>query len=202
MIASRAVLVALRARLAQVALLAALAALAAAAGCGGSQAGVATGGASAPDFALRDLDGQTVHLSDYLGKKVVLLNFWATWCTPCQGEIPHLEALHRKFGADGFVVLGIAMDGPETIATVLPTARRLGVSYPVLLDEETRVVGLYNPKLDAPFNVFIGRDGNIASTRQGYTAGDESQIEAEVVRLLGAAAKAAAAKAAAPRASE
>jgi peroxiredoxin len=140
--------------------------------------------AAATDFTLTTIDGKTVSLSDYLGKKVILLNFWATWCTPCKHELPHLQALYEKHKDEGLVVLGIAIDGPETVASVAPFARRQKLSYPVLLDLETRAVSLYNPRADAPFNVLIDRNGRIVSSRDGFNAGDEKAIEKSVVELL------------------
>jgi peroxiredoxin len=142
-------------------------------------------GAPATDFNLRDVDGKNVQLSDYLGKNVVLLDFWATWCVPCGAELPHLEALYQEKKDKGLVVLGIAMDGPETVAQVGPFARRYNLSFPVLLDEETRVVGVYNPKRTAPLNVLIDRKGQIARVRSGYNAGDEKLIADDVASLLG-----------------
>jgi peroxiredoxin len=137
------------------------------------------------DFTLRDLDGKTVRLSDYLGKDVILLDFWATWCVPCGAELPHLESLYRSNRGRGFVVLGIDMDGPETMAQVGPFARRYDLTFPVLLDEETRVVGLYNPKRVAPMTILIDRRGQVARVRSGYNAGDERLIAEDVKSLLG-----------------
>src|SRR5262245_56196339 len=142
-----------------------------------------TVGAPAPDFTLRDLDGRNLTLSDRLGKDVILLNFWATWCVPCGAEMPHLEQLYQAQKDKGFVVLGIAMDGPETVAQVGPVARRYGVNFPVLLDEETRVVGVYNPKRTAPLNILIDRKGQIARVRNGYNAGDEKLMADDVAAL-------------------
>jgi peroxiredoxin len=156
------------------------------AACGGPQSGGGGGAGRASDFTLTDLDGNTVRLSDHLGEKVVLVNFWATWCAPCRGEIPHLVRLHETYKDQGLVILGISMDGPETIANVAPEARRYGIPYTVLLDEETRVAGVYNPKKAAPFNVLIGRDGAVVKTREGYSAGDEVELEAEIKALLAA----------------
>jgi peroxiredoxin len=152
--------------------------------CGASRPG---GGASgrAADFSLRDTAGRTVRLSDHLGK-VVLVNFWATWCVPCAAELPHLQRLYETHGAGGFVVLAIAMDGPESVAGVGPFARRYGLTFPVLLDEETSVVAVHNPRRTAPFTVLIGRDGAVAGSREGYTAGDEVALEAEIRALLDA----------------
>lgn len=153
----------------------------------GAQSGAdqARSGAQATDFTLRDVDGNTVRLSDYLDKDVVLLDFWATWCVPCEAELPHLESLYQDKKDKGFVVLGISMDGPETIAQVASYARRYNLSFPVLLDEETKVVNVYNPKRTAPLSLLIDRKGQIATVRSGYNAGDEKLIEADVDRLLG-----------------
>lgn len=144
--------------------------------------GVKLGGA-ATDFTLMDVEGKAVRLSDFAGK-VVLLDFWATWCVPCEAEMPHLEKLYREHRDEGLVILGIAMDGPETVAGVAPFVRRNQLTFPVLLDEETRVVGTYNPKRTAPLLVEIDRHGQIARLRQGYNPGDEQLVEADVKNLL------------------
>ncbi|MFH0900917.1 MAG: TlpA disulfide reductase family protein [Pseudomonadota bacterium] len=157
-------------------------------GCAAS-AGSSRGGTvgKASDFALKDVEGQTVRLSDFQGK-VVLVNFWATWCVPCAGELPHLQRLYDSYRDHGLVVLGISMDDPRTVANVAPQVRRYGLTFPVLLDEETRVVGVYNPKLAAPYAVLIGRNGAIAATREGYSPGDEVALEEQIKALLGASA--------------
>lgn len=139
---------------------------------------------SAPDFTLRDVDGRDVSLSDFAGR-VVLLDFWATWCVPCEAAMPHLQSMYEKYEAQGFTVLAISMDGPESLASVGPFARRYGLTFPVLLDVETHVTGIYNPKRTAPLSVFIGRDGKVAHTRQGFSAGDEQLVEAKLLELLG-----------------
>jgi peroxiredoxin len=154
--------------------------------CAGAQ-GTGEGGAgqTAPDFALRDLDGRTVRLSDYRGQ-VVLINFWATWCVPCAAELPHLQRLYEQHQGEGLVILAISMDGPESVAAVGPQVRQYGLTFPVLLDQETRVVGIYNPKRTAPFTAIIDRGGALARSRAGYSAGDEVALEAELVSLLAA----------------
>jgi peroxiredoxin len=141
-------------------------------------------GAQATDFTLRDLDGREVRLSDYLGKQVVLLDFFATWCVPCAAELPHLEELYSKNKDQGFVVLGIAMDGPETVAQVPTFSRRYALTFPVLPDTETKVVGIYNPKRTAPLSILIDRKGVVARVRSGYSAGDEKLIAEDVSSLL------------------
>lgn len=140
--------------------------------------------AMASDFSLRDTTGKTVRLSDYLGQRVILLSFWTTWCGPCAVELPQLQRLYTVHAAAGLMVLAISMDGPETLAEVAPRARRYGLEFPVLLDEETRVVRSYNPKRAAPYTVLIDRQGSIVAAREGYATGDDVKLERQIEALL------------------
>lgn len=145
----------------------------------------ATAASVPPDFELDTLAGDTVRLSDHLGKEVVLVDFWATYCEPCKVSMPHLDGLYRKYKGRGFIVLGVSIDGPESVAQVRIEVEKLGVTFPILLDQETRVVGLYNPKTTAPYSVLIGRDGRIRAKREGYGAASAAALEADVVSALG-----------------
>ena len=163
--------------------------LATLAGCAtstSSGAAVSAQTGAAPDFALSSLEGRTVRLSDYLGK-VVVLDFWATWCTPCLAEIPHLQSLYEAHEKEGLVILGLSIDGPETLSNVAPMVRRYALTFPILLDDETRVLAQYNPARDAPFAVIIDREGKVVERRTGYQPGDEKSLEARLVELLGGA---------------
>ena len=136
----------------------------------------------APDFALKDGDGKTVHLSDYKGK-VVLLDFWATWCGPCKIEIPWFMDMERRDKDKGFEVLGVSMDdnGWEDVKPFLADLR---VNYRVVIgnDETARVYG----GVDAlPTTFLIDRDGKIAAIHIGLTS--RKDIEDGVEELLRAA---------------
>ena len=164
-----------------------------AAGCVGTEPGPATparkaepslGGARAPDFELRSLEGNNVRLADHFGKDVVLIDFWATWCQPCLVALPHLDELYRKYKGRGFVVLAVAIDEAALGSRVRVEASKLRLSFPVLLDSETEVVARYNPKSSAPYSVLVGRDGRIVSRREGYTVSDRPVLEAEVLAAL------------------
>jgi len=122
----------------------------------------------APDFELTASDGKTVRLSDLRGK-VVLLNFWATWCPPCKAEMPDLNALQAKYGTDrDFVVLGV--NDEESAADVVAFAQREGIAFPLLLDPEGRVIEKLFDVRYLPTSMIIDRDGNIRDTWRGQIA--------------------------------
>lgn len=170
-------------------------AIALAMGCGGERSGGApsssphsanagASGATASDFSARSIDGKTVRLSSYLGKDAILLNFWQTWCEPCLAEFPHLRRIYAENKDKGFIILGIAMDGPETIANVPAFAQRNQLNFPVLLDEDSNIAGLYNPKKSAPLSILIDKSGKITSIREGYNPGDEEYLAADIAKVL------------------
>jgi peroxiredoxin len=98
--------------------------------------------------------------------------------------MPELDALYRARQALGFVVLGVSIDGPGSTADVQAAVARLGVSFPILLDQESRAVALYNPRASAPFSVLIGRDGAVLAQREGYTTGSGDALERDIDAAL------------------
>ena len=140
----------------------------------------------ASDFTARDIEGKTVHLSDYLGKQAVLLDFCATWCQPCLAELGHLRRLYEKEKPRGLMVLAIAMDSSDTVAEVPAWARRNNLVFPVLLDEDSHIAGVYNPKKSAPLTVLIDKKGDIVYVHDGYNPGDELGLEQHVAKVLDA----------------
>jgi peroxiredoxin len=137
----------------------------------------------APDFELKDTDGKTVHLSDYRGK-VVLLNFWATWCGPCKMEIPWFMELEQKLKGQGFAVLGIAMDD-EGWQVVKPFLAHLRVNYRTLMGNDS-VAQSYGGVDSLPTSFIIDRTGRIASVHVGLVS--KSDYENEIQALLERAA--------------
>lgn len=123
-------------------------------------------GQRAPALTLTDLDGKPHRLSDYRGHRL-LLNFWASWCVPCLDEMPALNRAQAKFGEQGAIVLGIAMDDPSRIRAFLAAHP---VSYPILLGQldspsTTRQLGDVREVL--PYNVLIDADGHILAIHTG-----------------------------------
>jgi peroxiredoxin len=141
---------------------------------------------TAPGFTLRDINGKQVSLSDF-SDQVVLISFWATWCTPCQAEMPHLQRFYDTYKDKGFTVLSINTDDARSSSQVKPMVKSKGLTFPVLLDRETSVVALYNPAKTLPFGVLLASDGSIAQVFQGYTPGEEVHVEEAIKGAIGLA---------------
>ncbi|HYC60105.1 MAG TPA: redoxin family protein [Thermoanaerobaculia bacterium] len=134
-------------------------------------------GKPAPDFRLKTFDGRAVSLDDYRGK-VVLLDFWATFCPPCVAALPELQALHAKHGARGFSVVGVTVD--DRAALVQKATGRAKVTYPIL-QATPEVWNAY--KVNAlPALILVGRDGRIIK-RYGGEA-DKQAMLAEIERAI------------------
>ena len=133
----------------------------------------------APDFTLKSLQGANLRLDEYRGK-VVLINFWASWCGPCRQEMPLLDRIHQRYSDAGFAVLGVNVEG--TVAPAKETAEHAHVTFPVLIDENQKVSGLYDLE-SMPSTVVVDRDGVIRYVHHGYKPGDEAQY-LEVVKKL------------------
>lgn len=139
----------------------------------------------AQDFEIDDIAGKPFRLSALQGKSVVVLDFWATWCDPCKIELPRLAEIYEKYRARGLTIAAISVDGPESVAQVRGVAHQLRLPFPVLLDQESRVVALYNPRRSAPYTVIIDRAGRVVGQHEGYTPGDENGLAREIEGLLG-----------------
>jgi thiol-disulfide isomerase/thioredoxin len=135
--------------------------------------------AVAPDFTLKDLDGKDVSLSQFKGK-VVLINFWATWCDPCYIEIPWLIEMQEKYAGKGFTILGVALDeeGKSVVAPWVAKERfnvngqKLPMNYPILLGDDA-VADKFGGLLGYPTSILISRDGKIIKRVTGILTYDE-----------------------------
>jgi len=133
----------------------------------------------APTFAIRGLDGRTVKLSDFKGK-VVVLDFWATWCGPCRASLPHLNEVQGRFAGQGLVVVGISVDDTEP-QVVRHFVDRLGLKFRMAMADE-RVLDLYGPIRTIPTTFFINRRGEVVRRVVGYI--DSETLESYVRELF------------------
>jgi thiol-disulfide isomerase/thioredoxin len=134
----------------------------------------------APEFSLSDLNGRRIDLASQKGK-VVLLDFWATWCGPCRIEIPGFVKLQERYRDQGLVVIGVSLD--DSVEPVREFYREFNMNYAVAMGDE-RVTELYGGILGLPTTFLIGRDGRIYAKHMGAT--DISVFEDEIKTLLAA----------------
>ncbi len=133
----------------------------------------------APDFELKDVNGKVVHLSDYKGK-VVLLDFWATWCGPCGIEIPWFTEFQRKYKDRGFTVLGVSMDDGGW-KDVKPYVAQNKINYQIVLGDD-KTSDQYGDVEALPTTFVIDREGRIASVHVGLT--DKKDFDDAIQKLL------------------
>jgi peroxiredoxin len=134
----------------------------------------------APSFTLPSRSGDTVSLAQLKGK-VVMLNFWASWCGPCRQEMPLLEQMHKRYSALGFTLVGVNVDANSKDAE--EWLSKTPVSFPVLFDRESKVSAMYDVKA-MPSTVFIDRKGNVRYLHKGYKSGDEGEYLNQIRALL------------------
>ena len=146
----------------------------------GTQAGLAEMGAHRPDFRLPDLDGVMHGVSEWEGK-VLVVNFWATWCPPCLKEMPAFVELQEKYGHRGLQFVGIAIDRPEVVRNFMDS---MAINYPVLIGDLAGIeVGRrYGNRLGSlPYTVVVDRDGQMVFSKRGELS---RELAEDVIRPL------------------
>ena len=146
----------------------------------GDKPGCKSEGPANLDFTVKDMNGASVRLADYKGK-VMLINFWATWCPPCKAELPGLIALHDAYKDKGLAILGVSEDDdPETLRKF---AAEWKIRYPMLVGrDEDKLFDAYGPLYGIPTSVIVGRDGAVCGRHVGPATKDE--FEKEIKTLL------------------
>ena len=122
------------------------------------------------ELELKDIKGRTLRLADYKGK-VLLINFWATWCTPCRSEIPDLVKLQTKYKDQGFQIVGITYP-PEELSEVQRYVKNAKVNYPIAIGTKA-TKALFTESETLPITVVIDRDGNVREIIEGILYSDE-----------------------------
>jgi thiol-disulfide isomerase/thioredoxin len=147
-----------------------------------SRAAAIPTGFSAPEIQLTDFSGRPVSLASLRGK-VVLLDFWASWCKPCREELPVLDALQKKYGANGLVIIGVNVDKDEASARKFLQDNKLQLSFALANDAKHKVAGSYEPPT-MPSSYLIDRSGKVRFVHEGFRASDAAKMDAEIQQLL------------------
>jgi peroxiredoxin len=134
------------------------------------------------NFTLQDMNGKTFNLASQKGK-VIVLDFWATWCPPCKVEIPWFVEFQTKYGSQGFTVVGVSVDDP--MASLKPFADKFKMNYPVVVGadrDDIKGPKAYGPMWGLPKTFVIGRDGKICKTHVGFS--QKETLEKQIKSLL------------------
>jgi len=137
----------------------------------------------APPFQMRSVTGETLDLAQLRAKGPVLLDFWATWCKPCLAALPEVDALYRRFSSRGLTVIGVSVDGPRNFPKVRPFARRLGLGFPIVLDEDGSLQQRFQARA-IPTSVLISTEGRMVRVTQGWRPGETADLERAINALL------------------
>ena len=137
-------------------------------------------GKPAPDFAAKSDSGRNVRLSELRGR-VVLINFWASWCSPCRQELPLLSKIYSQYRGAGFALLAVNVDDNRKDAESM--LKRLDLKFPTLFDGNKKVAKLYGVDT-MPATLVIDRDGRVRYVHRGYYDGYERKYEQQVRELL------------------
>lgn len=135
------------------------------------------------DIETKDINGNTSSISEVAEGELIVLDFWATWCSPCVKSIPKLVELSTKYDVEKVSFVGINEDSPRNTNKVKPFVQSLGISYPVLLDPNQEIMTELMVN-SYPTLMVINTNGKVLFTHEGYSSGDEYLIEEEIDKLL------------------
>jgi peroxiredoxin len=139
--------------------------------------------APAPGFRIKSLDGEVLELDTLRRRGPVLLDFWATWCKPCLQAIPELQNIHADLAPRGLTIVGISADSPRSLAKVRPFVKRMGITYPVTLDEDGGLQQKYQVRA-LPTTVLVDTTGAIVHVGQGFRPGEGDKLRQRIEALL------------------
>ncbi|BDI30404.1 thioredoxin [Capsulimonas corticalis] len=153
-------------------------------GPGRAQDAVLPAGTKAPAFTTRTISGAPLSMQSLRGK-VVLMDFWATWCGPCRMATPTLQSLHKKFAAKGLKVIGVSIDDPNTLDQVKPFMKTAGVTYTISATPASNMKAAQKYNVSGiPAMFLIDKKGYVRWSQAGYGEGEEAGLSVMIKKLL------------------
>jgi peroxiredoxin len=141
-------------------------------------------GQDLPMFEAKTVDGDVIKFADLVGKKVILIDFWATYCIQCRPQLDKLDELYEKYKKDDFEVLIISVDTPQNVGKIKPYFKSRGYSFPVLLDTDSQISRVLKKYKGLPYTILVDKDGKIVYTHKGYKKGEEKLLEKKILACL------------------
>lgn len=135
------------------------------------------------NFELKDIENSTRTFADLKGEKLTVIDFWATWCKPCNKAIPELNKIYESYKEKGVEIIGINCDGPRSVSKVAPLSKTLQIKYPVLIDINSDIKNELN-LMAFPTLILVNPEGKIVWVHEGYVTGDTQIIIAEIEKHL------------------
>lgn len=139
---------------------------------------------TAPDFTLKDIDGNKFTLSEIYGEGPIYISFWATWCKPCREELKIIEGLYEKYGDKGFRVLAINTEGPKSSGKIKSFVKSNGWTFDILMDNDGEVFRRKYKGFAQPYTIMTDPQGNIIFTSIGFKPGDEKHVEDLILQYI------------------
>jgi len=137
-----------------------------------------------PKFEATTVDGESFKFADIIGKKVIVIDFWATYCIQCRPWMDNLERLHKQYRDKGVVVVAVSVDSPQNVSKIKPFVQTRQYTMPIVLDTDTAISRVLKPVPGLPFTLLINRAGEIVYQHEGYKKGEEKTLEEKIVALL------------------
>lgn len=135
------------------------------------------------NFQYKDIDNNIRTYNELKGEKLTLIDFWATWCKPCNKAIPELNKIYNLYKSRGVEIIGVNCDGPRSVSKVAPMSKSLQIKYPVLIDINSELKAELNV-LAFPTLIIINSEGKIVWVHEGFVSGDTEIIISEIDKLL------------------
>ena len=135
------------------------------------------------NFEFKNIENKTQTYNELKGEKLTLIDFWATWCKPCNKAIPELNKIYSLYKDKGVEIIGINCDGPRSVSKVGPLSKSLKIQYPVLIDINSELKTELNI-IVLPTLVMVNTKGKIVWIHEGFVSGDEETIIAEIEKQL------------------